>query len=166
MHISFLHQVGKGFCHYFFNYVFNLFPSLLLLASPWWECWYTWSCLRDSLYYPHFFGFFFLFLWMGIPYVPNCLFDSRLHPLYCWYPVNILHFISVSVSFISDWSFFYAADVLCSPSILITSVLNSVPSRLLLFLFCLVLFLEFCSDLSYVSLSHFGCLPGYVFMYQ
>ena len=44
-----------------------------------------------------------------------------------------LFFISISVSFISDWIFFYAAEAsLNSLSILITSVLNSASDRLLI----------------------------------
>ena len=93
-------------------------------------------CLKLSqrlLNLSSFFGFFFLLVVLIgcflLPYVWNHWFDSVSSTLLL-FPCK-LFFISISESFVSDWVFFYAAEVL-TLSILITSVFNSVSDRLLM----------------------------------
>ena len=94
--------------------------------------------------------FFFLLFWL----VVFCFLCSKsliwfsASSTLLFFPCK-LFFISVSVSFVSDWIYFMLLrSSLSSLSILITSVLNSASGRLLtsiLFIF----FLEFCSVLSF-----------------
>ena len=83
--------------------------SLLLLAPLWYKYWTSWSYPRGCLYYPKFSGFFF----------SSCCSDWLFFASLCsksliWFsaPSTLLlfpcklFFISVSVSFLSDWIFF------------------------------------------------------------
>ena len=96
-----------------FSNRFSISCSLPPSSTPWCECWYDYSCPGDSLHYPNFFIFFFLFVGlMGcflLSYIPNSWFDSWLHPLYCWFSVSFSSFQLVYHSFLTGsflWSFF------------------------------------------------------------
>ena len=102
---------GHLFLSLFFQIDFQFLAlSLLLLAPLWCEYWNAWSCPRGCLYYPHFFV---------------CILFSLL-----LFPCK-LFFISISVSFIFYWIFFFmllrsSLNALSTP---ITSVLNSASDR-------------------------------------
>ena len=129
----------------------------------------SWSCPRGCLYYPHFFGFFFLVVLSGcflLPYVSNHWFNSQLHLLYCCFPVNC----SLFQSFVSDGVFFMLLrSSLRSLNILIISVLNSASGRLLISILLRFFFswsFDLFFHLGHVSLSsHFGSLPVFVSVY-
>ena len=57
MSISFTKSGKFSFIIFQIDFQF-LALSLLLLAPLWYECWISWSCPRDCLHYPYFFGFF------------------------------------------------------------------------------------------------------------
>ena len=87
---------------------------LFLPAHIWCECLYAWNHPRGPLHYPHCFGLIFLFaVLIGcllLSYIPNCWFDSQLHLLYCWFPVNYSLFQLVYLHF---WLvIFYATEAL------------------------------------------------------
>ena len=73
--------------------------SLLLLASLWFGYRPFWRCPRVFLFSLHFFEFLFLhsvlYEWLFLPYVPNHWFDSKLHPLHCWFPVKFYFWFPV-----------------------------------------------------------------------
>ena len=105
LYVYFLHQVREVFFHYFFKWVTL---SLLLLAPPSCKCWNTWSCSRGSFHYPLF--------W--ILYSSCCsdwlFFASLYFKSLIWFLVSStlllipykFFFISISVSFVSDWIIF------------------------------------------------------------
>ena len=108
---------------------------------------------RDCLHYPHFF-----FFW--IPFSSCCsnwlLFSALCSKSLIWFSASStlllfpckLFFISISVSFVSDWIFFMILrSSLSYLSILITSVLNSASNRLL-------------SSISFSSFSGVWILPS------
>ena len=81
-----------------------------------------------------------------VPCVPNYRCDSRVHPLYCCFPVNCSLFQLVNPSFPTIF-FMLLRSSLSSLSILLTiwplHLIDCLSS------FCLVLFLEFWSVLSF-----------------
>ena len=127
---------------------------MLLPATPWCNCWYTWSCPRGSLQYSHFLWIFFILLfWLDI-------FASLYSKLLIWFsaastplfPVNCSLFQLVYSSYLTGsfswfWCHLYAVELLTKfieqPH---NQHFDSASTRLLIS-FCLVLFLEFCSVL-------------------
>ena len=96
------------------------------------------------------YSFLFLFFWLNVFYLPYVLyhwsdFSASSTPLL--FPCKYF-FISLSVTFVYAWVFFMLLKYpMSSLSILITCVFNSASDRLSLL--CLILFLEFCSVLSF-----------------
>ena len=150
MSISFW-KLGKFSFIIFFQIDFQFISvSLLLLAFLWCECWNAWSCPKVCLDYPCFFKFFFLLAVLIKFLSPLC------SKLLIWFlasctillfPCKLL-FQLVYLSFLTGSYFMLLRSSLTSLCILITNVLNYASDRLL-FLFNLVLFLEFWSVLSF-----------------
>ena len=96
-------------------------------------------CPRSSVHYTHIFKLFFLFAVLigcfSLLYIPNYCFDSWLHPLYCWFPLNCSLFQLIYPLFLTGSFFMLLRSSLSSLIILITSVLNSAYNRLLFSIF-------------------------------
>ena len=139
-----------SFLSLFFQISFQcLALPLLLLASLWFGCWHISRCPRVFLYYPCFFEFLFLLSvlveCLFFPYVLNHWFESWIPSLHCWFPVDFT-FISLSVTFISSLCCCCPQWVLWVSWSPIFWVLHLIG---LLSPFHLVLFLGFCSILSF-----------------
>ena len=133
----------------FFQLIFNFFALSSSSGTPEMQMLVHLKLSRTLLTLSSRLDSFFYLFWLGvfcflIFQIANFIVTSSTLPLIACK----LFFISVSVSLISDWSFFMLRFPLNSLRILRTSVLNSASSRLHV-PFCLVLFLEFCFIVSF-----------------
>ena len=139
------------YCGSFLSLCFQIsFQFIALLLAPlWFGCWHFWRCPRVFLFFPYFLEFLFfhsvlvnsLFLFS----VPNHWFEPWIPSLHCLFPVDLSLFHLVQPSFIPL--------CLCHTQWVIWASWSTVFWTLHLMgwlsLFHLVLFLGFCSVLSF-----------------
>ena len=133
LYVHFLHQVREVFCHCFFYICFQFLAVCLLLSHHHDVLLEQLKLSQRLLTLSSFFFKFFLPFWVGLfCFLIFLVADLILLLLLLYWIPSKLFLISISISFISEWSFFIVLRFsLHSLSILITNVLNAASSRLL-----------------------------------